>query len=244
MSGCISHLIVWCCTGLFLIITAMDWLGWVTWQQAIPVLGLSRRGIAEERWLFQFVSSPLLHYDLSHLAFNMLSVWMLGPDVEATLGKLRYGAVCVLCATSAGAAFLILDGDAGRIGCGFSGVVYGLIAAQAMLFPDRLVNVYAFFPIRMKHAALLFGLTALYFSVASQPGGTAHASHVAGAVTGFVSLRILRPSKRIHDPRTFTLAPRRGTTRMRGVFGSRELRALMQQNASRGWESFRRGRRP
>jgi membrane associated rhomboid family serine protease len=242
MSEYISRLIVWCCTGLFLAITAIDWLGWVTWQQALPVLGLSMRGIAEKGWLFQFVTSPLLHYDLTHLAFNMLSVWMLGPDVETALGRFRYIAFSLLCATSAAVAFLSLDGHSGTIGCGYSGVVYGLIAAQAILFPDRVVNVYAFFPVKMKHAAILFGAAALYFSVVSQSGGTGHASHVAGAVAGFLYLRILRPSRRTHALRTLTGHMRRGTTQAREVFGSRQPRALIQQNASKSWFSFRRGR--
>ena len=53
--------------------------------------------------------------------------------------------------------FVWLSADHGCILLGYSSVIFGLIVAQAMLFPDSLIMVFGLFPLKMKYAALLFG---------------------------------------------------------------------------------------
>ena len=83
----LSMLVIAVCTGFFLILAVLDLGHIVSWSQALSMLGLSYIGVVRHLWFFQFLTAPLLHADLTHLAFTMLTLWMLGPSVEAALGR-------------------------------------------------------------------------------------------------------------------------------------------------------------
>ena len=190
--GSISLWIIWVCIGLFLTVAALDVVRVISRQRAFLFLGLSCPGIAERLWLHQFVTAPLLHGSIVHLLFNMLSLWMLGPGVETVLGKARYVLFTALCAVTSMLGFLLFDWGRGHIVCGYSGVIFGILVAQAVLHPDTRIAIFAFFPLKMKHAALLLGAVELYLTVSPESGGIAHAAHLFGAATAFVYLRASR----------------------------------------------------
>ena len=50
-----------------------------------------------------------------------------------------------------------------------SGAIYGLLAAQAILFPDRLLLVFLIFPMRMRSAVLLMAAVTFFIAL-SAPG--------------------------------------------------------------------------
>jgi membrane associated rhomboid family serine protease len=183
----VSILVVATCTTLFLVLTALRLLHLVGWQQALYVLALSREGLFQRLWLFQLLTAPLLHVDAIHLAFNMLTLWMLGPDVEAALGR-RYIIFSILCAQSASAAFLLWNPGPGAITCGYSSVIFGILVAQAVFFPNRTLYIYAFFPLKMKYAAIILGAVEAYLSVTPGQRGVAHVCHLFGALGGWVYL--------------------------------------------------------
>lgn len=185
----VTLLIITVCTGSFLVLAALNLFHVVGWLQALSVLGLSYVGVVHHVWLFQFLTAPLLHANLTHLAFNMLTLWMLGPDVEQALGRRRYAAFSVLCAACSMAGFLLFNQGTAVIGCGYSGVIFGLLVAQATFFPDRIIYIYAFFPLKMKYAALVLGVVALYLTVTPDRSGVAHVAHLFGALGGWVYLR-------------------------------------------------------
>jgi len=185
----ISRHIVMLCTGGFLALAALHLLNIVAWSQALAILGLSYDGIVHRRWLFQLLTAPLLHANLTHLAFNMLTLWMLGPDIETVLGRRQYVGFSALCAGCAMLSFLLWDMGPGVIACGYSGVIFGILVAQATFFPDRMLYLYAFFPLRMKHAVLVLGAVELYLTVMPQHSGIAHAGHLCGAIGAWLYLR-------------------------------------------------------
>lgn len=187
--GSVSYLIVTACTVVFVVLTVLDLCHLVSRQRLLAVLGVSYVGVVQHGWLFQFLTAPLLHVNLTHLAFNMLTLWMLGPDVEATLGRRRYVLFSLLCAICALAGFLLTTPGRRAIGFGYSGVIFGLLVAQATFFPHRVVYIYAFFPLKMTHAALLLGAVELYFLVSSGRSSMAHSAHLSGALGAWVYLR-------------------------------------------------------
>jgi len=190
--GSVSLWIIWVCIGLFLTVVVLDVAGVVSRQQVFVFLGLSWPGVVERLWLHQFVTAPLLHGGILHLLFNMLSLWMLGPGVETVLGKARYVLFTALCAVTSMLGFLLFDWGRGHIVCGYSGVIFGILVAQAVLHPDTRIAIFAFFPLKMKHAALLLGAVELYLTMSPESGGIAHAAHLFGAATAFVYLRACR----------------------------------------------------
>jgi membrane associated rhomboid family serine protease len=193
----ISLLIVIVCTGGFLILTALHLFHVMSWSQALSVLGLSSYGVVHRLWLFQFLTAPLLHANLTHLAFNMLTLWMLGPDVERALGRRRYAGFSALCAGCAMLGFLLWDLGSGMIGYGYSGVIFGLLVAQAMFFPDRVLYIYAFFPLKMRHAVLVLGAVELYLTVTPDRSGIGHAAHLCGALGAWLYVQGTRWTQRM-----------------------------------------------
>lgn len=185
----ISLQIVNICVLLFVAMMVLDSLHVLDRQQLFRVLGLSFSGIARGR-IYQFVTAPFLHADIVHLCFNMLTLWMLGPTLEQALGRGRYVVLSILCAAVSLTSFVWLSADHGSILLGYSSIIFGLIVAQAMLFPNSIIVVFGLFPLKMKYAALLFGAIELSLSQSGAGGG--HVAELAGGITAFVFLRVVR----------------------------------------------------
>ena len=187
--GTISLGLVYVCVGLFIGIAVLDQLGVVSRQSSLSVLGLSYVGAFHYLWLHQFLTAPLLHANVTHLLFNMLSLWMLGPSVERILGRGRYVVFSLLCAECSMFGFLMFNWGTGNIVLGYSGVVFGILVAQALFFPNNVIAIFAFFPLRMKYAVVLLGAVELYLTISPEQGGIAHAAHLFGALSALVYLR-------------------------------------------------------
>ena len=187
--GTISLWMVYVCVGLFVAVAILDQVGLVSRQSSISVLGLSYVGIFRYCWLHQFLTAPLLHGGVIHLVFNMLSLWMLGPSVEGILGRGRYVLFSGLCATCSMMGFLLFNWGTGNIVLGYSGVIFGILVAQAVFFPDNVIAIFAFFPLRMKYAVFILGAVELYLTISPEQGGIAHAAHLFGALSAVICLR-------------------------------------------------------
>ncbi len=189
--GSLSLLVVWVCVGLFVGIALLDMLRIVGRDTALSFLGLSYIGVVRQLWLHQFLTAPLLHGGVAHLLFNMLTLWMLGPGVEQSLGRRNYIVFSLLCALTSMAGALVATWGTGQVTIGYSGVIYGILVAQAMFFPDTRIMMFYFFPLKMKYAVLILGAIALYLTAAPEGGGIAHAAHLSGALAawGYLTLR-------------------------------------------------------
>jgi hypothetical protein len=64
--------------------------------------------------------------------------------------------------------------------------------AQATFFPERVLYLYALFPLKMKHAALMLAAGELYLTVVAERSGIAHATHVCGAAGAWIYLRAMQ----------------------------------------------------
>ena len=84
---------------------------------------------------------------------------------------------------------LLLMRGANQILLGYSGVIFGVLVAQALFFPNSVIVIFYFFPMKMKHAAILLGAVALYLTIMNEGRGAAHAAHLFGAAAAFVYLR-------------------------------------------------------
>ena len=72
---------------------------------------------------------------------------------------------------------------------GASGAVFGVLLAFGMMFPNSLIYLYFFIPIKAKWFVFLYGAIELFSGVMARPGdNVAHFAHLGGMVFGFALL--------------------------------------------------------
>jgi membrane associated rhomboid family serine protease len=165
------------------------------------VFGLTPRDVLTG-YLWQPITYMFLHADLFHILFNMLSLWMLGVDLERTWGTpffVRYYAVTGIGAalTVIVSALLPIDAAARTyqaVTIGASGAIFGLLLAYALYFPNRPFYFMFLFEVPAKYFVMILGAVALYWSI-QQQGGVSHAAHLGGLIVGYLYLRGRRLSR-------------------------------------------------
>ncbi len=107
-----------------------------------------------------------------HIAFNMLSLWWLGPPLEAALGRVRFLALYLLSGLG-GSALSYLLAAQNQPSLGASGAIFGLLGATVILM--RRLNY------DMRPVLILLALN-LVFTFAWP--NIAWQAHVGGLVVG------------------------------------------------------------
>lgn len=91
-----------------------------------------------DQW-YRLLSAVFLHQQFTHIALNMLSLWWLGPSLEAALGRARFLALYLLAGLGGSAvSFLVgayaVAGTSPHHGSlGASGAIFGLLGAVGVL---------------------------------------------------------------------------------------------------------------
>jgi membrane associated rhomboid family serine protease len=81
---------------------------------------------------YRLVTAAFLHYGPIHLALNMYALYMLGSQVERTLGRSRFVAM-YLASALGGSMLSYLLSPRNVLGAGASGAVYGLFGAYFVI---------------------------------------------------------------------------------------------------------------
>lgn len=164
-------------------------MSWLVAGQFNQLFGLVPVKVLSERWVWQPFTYMFLHGSLLHLLFNLLAIWMFGMPLEAQWGPREFLKFYLVCGVGAALFNVALAPSSPVPVIGASGAVYGLLVAFAMAFPDAVVYLYAFFPIKAKHMAVLFGLMEFFASAANTSPGVARFAHLGGLLVGYVYLR-------------------------------------------------------
>ena len=88
-------------------------------------------GIADGQY-YRLLTAVFLHQQLAHIALNMLSLWWIGPGLEAALGRTRY-LVLYLLSGLGGSVLSFALAPANQLGLGASGAIFGLLGATFVL---------------------------------------------------------------------------------------------------------------
>ncbi|WP_134765791.1 rhomboid family intramembrane serine protease [Nocardioides sp. 1609] len=88
-------------------------------------------GVADGAY-WQLVTSMFTHEQVWHIGANMLSLYVLGPQLEAALGRLRFVALYLLSGLSGSVAVYWLSGTEGYT-LGASTAIFGLFGAFAVI---------------------------------------------------------------------------------------------------------------
>lgn len=153
---------------------------------ALWPIGSPRYGV------WQYFTYMFLHGGFGHIFFNMLTLWMFGMELEQLWGSRRFLAYYVLCGLGAGVIHSVVTMllGTGAPTLGASGAIMGVMVAFGLVFPDRIVFMGFFFPMRARFAVFLFAGIDLYLGVVGSSDGIAHFAHLGGALVGLILLQV------------------------------------------------------
>lgn len=152
------------------------------------------------------LTSMFVHGSLLHIVFNMLFLFVFGPDIEYLCGHVRFLLLYLVCGI-AGALAMISVGPGSHIPeIGASGAIAGILGAYIINFPRADVNTIvpigclplffrlpAFVVIGAWAAVqFLHGFGSLSDNVSSEQGGTAYFAHIGGFCAGVLLVGLFR----------------------------------------------------
>ncbi|WNG87424.1 rhomboid family intramembrane serine protease [Mycobacterium sp. ITM-2016-00317] len=128
--------------------------------------------------LYRLVTSAFLHFSVTHIAFNMLALYFVGPPLEYALGRLRFVALYLLSALGGSVLVYLLTFNA--LTAGASGAVFGLFGATFVVGRKLNMDVRSVLAIIGLNLAFTFLIPLFTSQNISWQG------HVGGLVTGAV----------------------------------------------------------
>jgi len=138
---------------------------WQLWPIAV--------GRDGEYW--RLITSAFLHINPLHIAANMLALVVIGPSLEALLGRTRFLAVYLLAALG-GSAAVYAFGSAAVPVVGASGAIFGLFGACLVMYRRLGLD-----------PQWLIGVIVLNFVFTFSVHGISRLGHLGGFVTGAVA---------------------------------------------------------
>jgi membrane associated rhomboid family serine protease len=149
---------------------------------------------AFEPW--QLVSYGFLHGGLTHLIFNMLALYMFGPDIERLFGTRFFTLYYFGCVVSAALVHLTVTSWMGAPPApmvGASGAMFGLLLAFGWFFPQRRVMlIFPPIPMPARVFVAVYGALELVLGVTGTASGVAHFAHLGGMLGGWLMLQYRR----------------------------------------------------
>ncbi len=162
----------------------------------------------------QLITYLFLHGNWPHVLYNMFALWVFGSILEQYWGSKRFLVFYVICGIGAAVAHLAvlypemthffndlrqvpnLDQQPEYFNpnqpwngatLGASGAVFGCLAATGYLFPNSLVYLYFFVPIKVKWVVLFYAAGELISGINPTAGdNVAHWAHLGGGLVGLL----------------------------------------------------------
>lgn len=135
---------------------------------------------------YRMISSAFLHGDMTHLIFNMLTLYFFAPVVVAYLGTLSF--LLIYFGSLIAGSLLTLyfhKNDYSYRAIGASGAVIGVLYAAILLEPDMTLYLFSALPI----PAYIFGIGYLLYSIygmKAKSDNIGHTAHFGGAIAGYL----------------------------------------------------------
>jgi rhomboid family protein len=192
-------LLVLVCSAVFLVQTLADiLLGPAATSWINHFFGLVPLGPIPGLRVWQPFTYIFLHGGLLHLLLNMLWLWMFGRELELVWGKRRFLNFFFLCGVGAGLIEMLVKAipmfwgerpsDVPTIGA--SGAIFGILMANAVLFPDRRVWLFPLpVAIPMRPYVAVIGAIEFFFTLGAGGDKVAHLCHLGGMLVAYIYLR-------------------------------------------------------
>ena len=143
-----------------------------------------------------YITYAFLHGDFTHLASNMLFLWVFGDNVEDALGHFRFLLFYLLCAAAGALVHGLVQPSSEAPLIGASGAISGVVAAYFLLHPKVRVWVLVFFRIPLPLPAVIplaFWIAQqFYMLLVDGDSGVSWGAHVGGIVAGTILVLVFR----------------------------------------------------
>lgn len=203
--------ILFICVGIFLVqftlISILGYLGqFMLFFAYVPYYTVFKWQIWRP-FTYMFV-----HADGMHLLFNMLALWFFAPEIEFRWGTRKFTRFVFLTGVGAAVFHTFFSAAVGlirlRMGSGvsgevfgspiigFSGVIYGILVANMIYYPNRTVLVNFLLPMKMKYFVIILMLLEFFSTVNSANGiggvrdNISHITHLGGALVAFLYIKL------------------------------------------------------
>lgn len=152
--------------------------------------------VFEQGEWWRLVTFSFLHGDVTQLFFDLLSIAFIGSDIEGVLGRAKFIQFYVFCVLVSALTYLLVA----YLGwvprqiplLGPSGAIYGLLAAYALMFGERVLLFMMLFPMKAKHFVWILGLVSVMTSLYSLGHFGPTLSVLSGMFAGILFLRAPR----------------------------------------------------
>lgn len=121
---------------------------------------------------YRLITSAFMHNGLVHIAFNMFALYVLGPPLEAYLGRLRFSVLYGLSALG-GSVLVYLLSPLNASTVGASGAIFGLFGATFVAARKLQLDMRGLIAVIVFNLAITFTLP-----------GISWQGHVGGLITG------------------------------------------------------------
>ncbi|WP_027076133.1 rhomboid family intramembrane serine protease [Maribacter antarcticus] len=148
----------------------------------------------------RMLTSGFLHVDISHLFFNMFTLYFFADVVIGGFGSIKFLIIYFVSLVGGSLLALFFHKDEPYYSAvGASGAVTGILYAAILLEPEMQLGI-MFIPIPLP--AYILGIGYLLYSIygmKSRLGNIGHTAHFGGAVGGYLSTIIFMPSLLVTD---------------------------------------------
>lgn len=149
------------------------------WGSVVPFVtyGGELHGVAAGEW-WRLITAMFLHYGVLHLLMNMYALWIIGRELEASLGRVRFVALYLLAGLGGNVASYLFSPDS--ISVGASTAVFGLMAAIFVILKRLKRSVAPIVPIIVINLVFTFVISNISVS-----------GHLGGLIVGALAAGVL-----------------------------------------------------
>ena len=145
-------------------------------------------------------TSGFLHVDISHLFFNMFTLYFFADVVISWFGPGKFLIIYFISLLAGSLLALFFHKDEPFYSAvGASGAVTGVLYAAILLYPDMQLGI-MFIPIPLP--AYVLGIAYLLYSIygmKSRLGNIGHTAHFGGAIGGYATTLLFKPELFVTD---------------------------------------------
>lgn len=190
----LTQILLWVLTaGLALTLLAPDIM--VRWFALWPLADDTLNSPTSGFLPWQLITYAVVNGSMFNLVFSGLALWMIGSLLEQVWGQARYLNYLLACTLGAGVGQLLflsfgILGASAPYAYGLSGVIYGLLMAFALLFPNmKIMLLIPPIPVRAQTLVIVLGVLSLVFGYLDPSQSAAHLGALGGPLAGWLLIR-------------------------------------------------------